>query len=197
MPEELVEVDDAFLLGEAVLVAPILQEGARARELVLPVGTWYDFWDDSPKHGPGKTRLDAPLDRIPLLVREGSILPMVNIERPERIFLHIYYPRTLSSKESVLYTDEGDGYGDFRLDKFKLVKKGDRLEIIRSSEGSYEWPYRQIIVALHGAKLTKATVDGIPIQVHKNEVNIDHLFSKCTFVVSSSEEVDDKCHMQT
>lgn len=197
VPEELVEVDDAFLLGEAVLVAPVIRERARARELVLPAGTWYDFWDDSSKHGPGKTHLDAPLDRIPLLVREGSILPMADIERPERIFLHIYYPRTLGSKESVLYTDEGDGYGDFRLDKFKLVKKGGRLEIIRSSEGTHEWPYRQIIVVLHGAKLTKATVDGIPIQVHKNKVNINHLFSKCTFVVSSSEEVDDKCHTRT
>ena len=42
------EVEDAFMLGETLLVAPILEEGAQARDLTLPAGTWFSFWDDQP-----------------------------------------------------------------------------------------------------------------------------------------------------
>jgi alpha-D-xyloside xylohydrolase len=70
-------VDDQFLLGPDLLVAPVLEHGARQREVYLPEGTdWTDAWTDRPCEG-GRTRcVEAPLDRVPLFVREGAKLPL-------------------------------------------------------------------------------------------------------------------------
>lgn len=64
--------DDAFLLGDALLVAPVLAEGERRRSVGLPRGGWYDFWDDSMLAG--VVEVEAPLGRPPLFVRAGWAL---------------------------------------------------------------------------------------------------------------------------
>jgi len=66
------DADDAFLLGDALLVAPVTEPGARRRALPLPPGLWISMWGDEFIDGDG---VDAPLERIPVLVRAGSIVP--------------------------------------------------------------------------------------------------------------------------
>jgi alpha-glucosidase (family GH31 glycosyl hydrolase) len=65
-----------FLWGDDLLVAPVTREGATAWPVYLPAGGWYDFWTGARHEGPGGVTLDAPLDRLPLLVRAGAIVPM-------------------------------------------------------------------------------------------------------------------------
>lgn len=68
-------VDDAFLFGPEVLVAPVLYEGAREREVYLPAGTsWMDAWSGQVFAGGQWVRAAAPLERIPVYLREGSSL---------------------------------------------------------------------------------------------------------------------------
>jgi len=68
---------DQYRLGEELLVAPVTQPGADSRELVLPPGQWRDFYDPQTVFEGGQTiTYPAPLDRLPLLVRSGSILPL-------------------------------------------------------------------------------------------------------------------------
>jgi alpha-glucosidase len=69
--------DDAFLLGDDLLVAPVYAPGARRRALRLPAGRWVGAWaGSSPTALAGRTvvQLGAPLERLPLLVRAGRIL---------------------------------------------------------------------------------------------------------------------------
>jgi alpha-D-xyloside xylohydrolase len=68
---------DEFLLGHDLLVAPLWQDGARSRPVYLPQGTWIDYWQPSQRvTGPATINADAPLDRLPLYVRAGGILPL-------------------------------------------------------------------------------------------------------------------------
>lgn len=68
-------VDDQFMMGESLLIAPVTA-GVTKRSVYLPEGEWFDFWTGS-LH-PGKTRLDilVPLDRIPIFVKSGTLLPL-------------------------------------------------------------------------------------------------------------------------
>ncbi|QMU69820.1 TIM-barrel domain-containing protein [Streptacidiphilus sp. P02-A3a] len=70
-------VDDAFLLGPDLLVAPVTEAGARRREVYLPSGAdWTDAWTGAVHPGGSRTAVDAPLDRIPLFLRDGAELPI-------------------------------------------------------------------------------------------------------------------------
>jgi alpha-glucosidase len=149
-------IDDAFCLGDALLVCPILQPNARSRQVTLPKGHWYHFWDDALLEGPGQVDLEAPLERIPLLVRSGSILPM---EENQQLILHLYPPEHGVS-DAQLYSDAGDGYGDWRLETFHLTRHEDGLELTWEQQGDYPFPYISVQLHLHGADVHQAWVDG-------------------------------------
>ena len=65
------------MLGSALLVAPVTEQGATSRSVYLPAGSdWYDFWTNRRLAGGQNVTAEAPIDRIPVFVRAGSILPI-------------------------------------------------------------------------------------------------------------------------
>ena len=121
-----VQADDEFMLGRALLVCPVTEpmyfdrgsvplEREKTWTCYLPAGCdWYDFWTEE-RHAGGQTvTVDAPLDRIPLFVRAGSILPMAEglqyaDQKPEGPLEVRVYAGADGAFE--LYDDAGDGYG--------------------------------------------------------------------------------------
>jgi alpha-D-xyloside xylohydrolase len=74
----LMEEGDAFLFGPDLLVAPVTEYGARSRRVYLPRGAdWTDPWSGQTHPGGTEIVLDAPLERAPVLVREGAEVPIV------------------------------------------------------------------------------------------------------------------------
>jgi alpha-D-xyloside xylohydrolase len=70
-------VEDQFLFGPDLLVAPVLAGGARSREVYLPAGiSWTDAWTGQTLPGGQRVMTDAPLKRIPVYTREGVQLPL-------------------------------------------------------------------------------------------------------------------------
>jgi alpha-D-xyloside xylohydrolase len=70
-------VDDQFMFGPDLLVAPVLYQGVRRREVYLPGGTsWRDAWTDEALSGGQSIIAQAPLERIPLYLRAGASLPI-------------------------------------------------------------------------------------------------------------------------
>lgn len=107
-------IGDEFMFGPALLVSPVLAEGATSRAVYLPASpVWYDFWTGAELKGAQQINASAPLDRIPLHVRAGSILPLgPEIEYARQspagpIELRVY---TGADGDFTLYQDEGDGY---------------------------------------------------------------------------------------
>ena len=84
------DVRDEFLFGKAFLVAPVYQHKARTRQVYLPAGAdWYDFHTGTKTAGGQGVQAAAPLARMPLYVRAGSIVPVgpdvqYTSEKPER-----------------------------------------------------------------------------------------------------------------
>jgi alpha-D-xyloside xylohydrolase len=64
-----------YLLGESLLVAPVIEQGAVDRKLYLPKGDWLNYWTGDRLTGGTDVTVPAPLDQIPIFVRAGSILP--------------------------------------------------------------------------------------------------------------------------
>ncbi len=65
---------DEYLLGDAILCAPVLEKGARTRRVYLPAGGWTDGWTGERHEGPGWVQVEAPLERWPFLQRDGAVV---------------------------------------------------------------------------------------------------------------------------
>ncbi|MCC7104053.1 MAG: glycoside hydrolase family 31 protein, partial [Chloroflexi bacterium] len=68
--------EQSYTLGDDILVAPVVDEGARLRRVYLPPGGWVDFWTGQLWDGDREITADAPVERLPVFVRAGAILPM-------------------------------------------------------------------------------------------------------------------------
>lgn len=122
---------DQYLFGDRLMVCPVtepmyfdgespeLDNKPKTRTVYLPAGeAWYDFWTETRYEGGQKIEAEASLDRIPLFVREGSIIPMYKEDRvPDRTSAimpedSVEY-RVYKGKDATfyLYEDAGDGYG--------------------------------------------------------------------------------------
>ncbi|MBE9167442.1 glycoside hydrolase family 31 protein [Pleurocapsales cyanobacterium LEGE 06147] len=166
--QKLWDIDDAFFLGDAFLVCPILEEGARQREVIVPQGHWYGFWNDTVIEGGKKLTFDAPLKQIPLLVKAGSIIPT---EEGDLLILHLYAPVKEGTSIGYLYSDAGDGYGDWRIDNFELTRSPEGLELIWEQQENYTFPYKQVQICCHGIELQQAWLDEQEVKVERRKIN--------------------------
>jgi alpha-glucosidase len=166
-------LDDQFLCGDALLVAPVCEPGATARQVYLPAGRWYDFWSDELHIGPETLTVAAPLDCIPLFVRAGAVVPHWPLmqhtgEKPvEKLILHVY----AGAGASQLYEDDGHSTayasGEYRVTSFECRRQGPgELTVAVQSEGPYRPTYTRWEWVVHGLPHAPERVlaDGQPIE---------------------------------
>ena len=106
-------VGDQFMFGPALLVSPVTEPDANTRRMYLPKTVWYDFWTGQKQTGGSMIDASAPLNKLPLFVRAGSIVAMgpelqYAAEKPaDPIELRVYRG---TDGAFTLYEDENDGY---------------------------------------------------------------------------------------
>ncbi len=167
-------LDDQFMVGDALLAAPVLHAGERAREVYLPAGRWYDFWTAAPLDGGRLLRVDAPLDHAPLFVRGGSVIPstvaMNHVgEKPWNPLRFDVYPDAAGTAAGALYEDDGlsPAYrtGAFRRTALRLASPASGSVLTLDAPiGSYQPPARNFEFRIHSlAPFSGITVDGQPL----------------------------------
>jgi alpha-glucosidase (family GH31 glycosyl hydrolase) len=159
-----------YLWGDDLLVSPVTREGARAWPVYLPAGRWHDFWTGQTYAGPGGVAVDAPLDRLPLLVRGGAIIPLGPVvqhsgERPLDEVTLLVYPEGESRFE--LYEDDGltNAYrrGEYALTPLTCHAPGDRVTIEVGApvgDRSVVAPGRRYVARVRGARPSRVLIDG-------------------------------------
>ncbi|MGN6713268.1 TIM-barrel domain-containing protein [Anaerocolumna jejuensis] len=150
------EIDDQFLFGDSLMVCPVtrpmyydkgsrpVENAAKTRRVYLPEGTgWYDFWTEEYYEGGQVITADAPIDRIPIYVKTGSIIPMTCSmqyvdEIPDAPIEVWVYPGRDAVYE--LYEDEGNSYryekGEYTITIMTWSEESRELKISEPS-GSY------------------------------------------------------------
>jgi len=107
------QVSDQFLFGDSLLVNPVTEPHATTRGVLLPAAdSWIDFWTGKSYRGGQTITADAPLSRIPILVKAGTILPLGPVvqsasEQQDPLEIRIYGGKDASFD---IYDDSGDGY---------------------------------------------------------------------------------------
>jgi alpha-glucosidase len=107
-------LEDEYLFGPHILVAPVVDEGATERTVYLPADSWVDVWSDTIHTGPCTIQVSAPLDTLPLFVRQAAMLPLgpemqhVGEQPLDPLTLEIYRGVQQSESHFTLYEDDGE-----------------------------------------------------------------------------------------
>jgi len=163
--QRLWDIEDQFMLGDSIMVAPILEQGAKSRKVVLPEGKWMSFWDHTWHEGFAEIEVKAELDSLPIFVRAGSLIPM---EIENNLCLQIFLNKEMSTAGCRVYSDADDGYGSYRVDSFELKYSDNTFELTREESGDFDFSYNEIDLDLVGCSVAKVVVDGKQIDGLEN-----------------------------
>src|SRR5450759_1343025 len=134
-----------YMFGKALLVSPVTEPNVKEWYVYLPEpATWYDFWTGKRFKGGQTIKTPAPLDKIPLFVKAGSIIPMGKLiqytgQKPaDTIEIRIYKG---ANGQFDLYEDEGDNYnyekGKYVIIPFRWADRQKTLEV-GDLQGNYQ-----------------------------------------------------------
>jgi hypothetical protein len=176
----LIDEKDAYLWGDAFLIKPVTDPGVNEVDVELPPGAWFDFWTGE-RHAGGHASVTVDLETIPVLVRAGSFVPMVDTVQTtrdyssEELTLHYYADASVRGATGQMYEDDGESrlslaQGRFELLKFASTQDGDSLTISLRREGrDYENrpDVRELEIVIHNwtAPVSEARFAGEPIRV--------------------------------
>ena len=138
------DIKDQYMFGPAFLVAPVVEQGAKQREVYLPVSAgWYDYWTNKKYDGGQTVIVDALIDTIPLFVRAGSIIPCAEIVPhtgiPQKeIELWVYKGQ---NGHFTLYNDDGKTYnyedGDFITIDIEWIDERELIILDNTGKGFF------------------------------------------------------------
>jgi alpha-glucosidase len=165
---------DQVFLGPSLMAAPIYRPGIEHRAVYLPEGIWYDWWSGEQFQGPTHILAHAPLERMPLYVRAGAVIPM------QAIAQYILMPNP--SKESpttspltlriwpgtgewTFYEDDGYSFeyktGAWATTTYRVQKDGQQITVeIAARSGQFSIPEREVIIEVIGIGEQHFTDDG-------------------------------------
>lgn len=180
--ENAAAIDDEFLFGSDLLVAPVLWEGATERTVYLPKGDWYDYWSGSHFAGGGRTNLPVTLESIPLFVRGGAFIfrqPVVqNTGDMPGEPLQIWVTPAAQS-DSSFYEDDGATIeyrkSGYLRRHFHQTRSDDAVVIdVSAPEGDYRPIKRDLLLELpvdrepQGVSMKTGTREGILPRLEKD-----------------------------
>ena len=156
-----------FLFGDDLLVAPVVKSDEREWDVYLPRGVWYDFWTDQRYTGPRHVNVEAPLDRVPVFVRGGAIIPTQQVveytdQAPVDPLTFEIYPAGNSTRE--YYEDDGLSF-DYQRGVVlrEQVSSGERDDTVAlhlsAREGSYTPPARSLMFKVHAVRTRPRKVE--------------------------------------
>lgn len=182
-----VDLDDQYLFGPHLLVAPVLAAGATQRNVYLPEGLWYDWHTGDALPGARYVVAAAPLDRIPLYARGGAVVPMLAEApastaqlAPTSIELHVFVPEDGAAPvTSLLQEDDGETFaaqnGALVHTRVTVARDGAEVTVTAETTGDGFAAFRraEFVVVVHGGTPADARLGGAVAASDGNRIPLD------------------------
>lgn len=164
--ENTYEINDEFLLGNDMLIAPALNQGEKARLVYIPEGKWYDFWNNKIYEGKSYIISDTPLEKCPVFIRSGGIIPTWDVqqyvgEKPMDTVNFEIYPGNNTYK---YYEDNGTDYkyrnGEYNIYNIcEECSNGNLIIKIENIHYGYLDGAKHFVFHVHGFDLSKVNIE--------------------------------------
>ena len=154
--KRVLNIGDQYMFGSALMVCPVYKYTDRQRDVYFPNnGGWYNFYSGEYVAGGQKLNVEAPYERMPLFVREGSIIPAgpeieyTNQKPGAPIDIYVYTGKDASFE---LYEDESTNYnyenGKFSTIRFEYSEEDQKLTIF-AREGEFDGMIKERDFRIH------------------------------------------------
>lgn len=149
--ERVKEINDQVMIGDSVMLAPIVQQGKKSRIVYLPEGKWVNYFTGEVMEGGKEYIVPMKLDETGLFIKAGAIIPMfsglLHIEKSKITNLHLYLAPGAEEAEYIHYEDDGEtlNYQKGEYNEYHFVRKGNKLTMKMDHEG-YASTYKKLVV---------------------------------------------------
>ncbi|MFV9511590.1 glycoside hydrolase family 31 protein [Tepidibacillus sp. LV47] len=162
-------LSDQFMIGDNVIIAPIMQPSVTHRVLYLPDGRWVDYWTGEVLEGNQHHLIQAELDVLPIYVKEGTMIVLGGVkqntnEKEEKLTLHLYKSES-STYQFTLYDDDGLSFdyekGNYLRKIIQVTCQGKEIHLEIKDKGNFQpdWKTLELIVH-HGEMDIRVYVNG-------------------------------------
>lgn len=176
--ERTFEPSDDFMLGDAMLVASVVEKGATTRQVYLPafVDGWYDYHEENWYEGGQTITVPAPFDKPPLLIKAGSMIPTNDDQvtfavRKESRGIKLFPHAMEGQSEYTLFEDDGVSIiGDTTFTKIhlKMTTTATQIDVHVTKTGAYQLPYEQIHFYAPRNETRKLLINGKELESQEN-----------------------------
>lgn len=162
------DLNDEYMVGENILVAPIVTQGSNKRMVYLPKGEWIHYFTNRVYSGNQYIIIDAPLDSIPIFIRNNSIIPKAPlkqfVEESDTLILNVYG----SEGVTLHYQDDGESfdYLDGKYNLYYIENNNNQLTIYLDSQG-YSKTYNFVKIVYRKKELLLPFINGMKIDLNK------------------------------
>ncbi len=157
------EITDQYMLGESIMVCPVVVKDAKTRVVYLPKGEWTNYWTKEIFQGKQYISVLCPIEQIPIFIKGGAIIPMQKTqnyigEKEMDTMDLIIYPKGRSSFK--IYEDDGKSL-NYLLSRFSTIEiKSEKLEdetiiSIDKIKGNYPLPTKTYCLSIASKKEPK------------------------------------------
>ena len=155
--EETRNMNGQFMIGDDLLAAPVVEQGANRKMVYLPKGVWYDYWSGEKLEGGRYVIREAALDEMPLFVRAGAVLPHypemdhVSSEKDKALILRVYPGENGIVREYFHYQDNGEdfAYRDGEYNLYRVAREDGEVSVTLVHNG-YVPVYEKVVVECGG-----------------------------------------------
>ena len=178
------EINDEFLCGDNILVAPIVEQGRKVRTVYLPEGdNWIDYWTKEVFQGGQYILKEADLDVCPIYIKAGSVIPnyppqnYIGEVEVKELILDLYAPARGTTASYVHYQDDGESFeyrnGKYNLYDFTLENKNELTITISNKLEGYEKKYQSLKLCINNIDPAEVFVDGSKVDFVKEGNGIE------------------------
>jgi alpha-glucosidase len=179
------EVNDEFLCGENILVAPVVEQGAKARLIYLPQDeTWIDYWTKEEYKGGQYIIKETPLGICPIFIKGGAVIPIgeeqnyIGENISNKLMIEIYLCKENTETRYHHYSDDGESFryqaGEFNNYKIKVVNN-EKVEIkFKVIDHGYKDNYQNIEFIIYNLNGKVVIINGECKEVINGKVIISN-----------------------
>ena len=149
------EINDQIMIGDYLMLCPIVNQGKKERVVYLPEGNWYDYFTHQKYEGNKKILVDIPLDKTCIFVKEGAIIPkyrnLLNIDKKK--IDEIIFDASYGNGTYINYEDDGEtlNYLQGESNEYLIIRCDNKIKVEYKYKG-YVSPYKHVYI-YHGKEM--------------------------------------------